>query len=189
VKLDSGFAANLAAEGFAAIADVPAACDVSSVTALLSFDGVRYDRAPRVVAASNIPSRADGNDTLFVINRIGGSLATGAAPLGSIFGILYDDAENPISFTANTGACQLNAKLFATTFPRLPPRFENFIPAGRTGWAKFYSLAEVALLGAQINFNANAGTAANAFNQGHTLHKLTLTPSAQLTIPIFPPNC
>ena len=45
------------------------------------------------------------------------------------------------------------------------------------------------MLGAQINFNANAGTAAGAFNQGHNLHKLTLTTAAVLTIPIFPPNC
>ena len=61
--------------------------------------------------------------------------------------------------------------------------------AGRSGWAKFYSLADIGLLGAQLNFNPNAGTAANAFNQGHNLHKLTLTTAATLTIPVFPPNC
>ncbi len=188
VKLSSGHAANLAAEGFAAIAGGLPACNGLSVTALLSFDGASYNRAPRVLAASNIPSRADNNDTLIVLNRLGGSLAAGASTLGSLFGILYDDAENPLSFTFTAGVCQFRSSL-SSNFPRVAPRFEQFIPAGRSGWAKFYSQSDIALLGAQLNFNANAGTAANAFNQGHNLHKLTLTTAATLTIPIFPPNC
>jgi CSLREA domain-containing protein len=188
VKLSSGHAANLSAEAFAALAGGLPACDATSVTAVLNFDGMSYNRAPRVLAASNIPSRADGNDTLIVLNRLGGSLVTGAATLGSLFGILYDDAENPLSFTFTAGTCQFRSSL-SSNFPRLAPRFEQFIPAGRSGWAKFYSTADIALLGAQINSNANAETAANAFNQGHNLHKLTLTQSVQLTIPIFPPNC
>jgi hypothetical protein len=158
------------------------------VTALLSFDGFTYNSAPRVLAASNIPARADGNDTLIVLNRFGGSLAAGAATLGSIFGILYDDTENPLSFTFIASTCQFRSSL-SNSFPRTAPRFEQFIPAGRSGWAKFYSLSDIALLGAQLNYNASAGTAANAFNQGHNLHKLTLTTAATLTIPIFPPNC
>ncbi len=188
VKLSSGHAANLAAESFAALAGGLPACDVLSVTTVLNFDGISYNRAPRVVAASNIPSRADVNDTLIVLNRLGGSLAVGAATLGSLFGILYDDAENPLSFTFTAGVCQFRSSL-SNNFPRTAPRFEQFIPAGRSGWAKFYSLSDVGLLGAQINFNPNAGTAANAFNQGHNLHKLSLTTAAVLTIPIFPPNC
>ncbi len=188
VKLSSGHAANLAAEAFAAVLATPTSCDAFSVTALLSFDGASYNRAPRVLAASNIPSRADGNDTLIVLNRIGGSLAAGAATLGSLFGIFYDDAENPLSFTFTAGVCQFRSSL-SNNFPRTAPRFEQFIPAGRSGWAKFYSLSDIGLLGAQINFNPNAGTAANAFNQGHNLHKLSLTSAASLTIPIFPPNC
>ncbi len=188
VKLSSGHAANLAAESFAAIAGGLPACNGLSVTALLSFDGTSYNRAPRVLAASNIPSRADGNDTVIVLNRFGGSLAAGASTLGALFGILYDDAENPLSFTFTAGVCQFRSSL-SSSFPRVAPRFEQFIPAGRSGWAKFYSQSDIALLGAQLNFNANAGTAANAFNQGHNLHKLTLTSAATLTIPIFPPNC
>ncbi len=188
VKLSSGHAANLAAEGFAALAGGLPACNGLSVTALLSFDGTSYNRAPRVLAASNVPARADGNDTLIVLNRFGGSLAAGASTLGSLFGILYDDAENPLSFTFTAGVCQFRSSL-SSSFPRVAPRFEQFIPAGRSGWAKFYSQSDIALLGAQINFNPNAGTAANAFNQGHNLHKLMLTTAAVLTIPIFPPNC
>jgi hypothetical protein len=188
VKLASGHAANLAAESFAALAGGLPACDGTAVTALLAFDGVSYNRAPRVLAASNIPSRANGNDTLIVLNRLGGSLAASAATLTNLFGILYDDAENPLSFTFSPGTCQFRSSL-TNNFPRTAPRFETFIPSGRSGWAKFYSLSDIGLLGAEINANASAATAAGAFNQGHNLHKLTLTTAASLTIPIFPPNC
>lgn len=188
VKLASGHAANLGAEAFAAIAAVPAVCDGSSVTSELIFNGVLYNRVPRVLASSNIPARADGNDTLIILNRIGGNLAIGTATLSSIFGNFYDDAENALSFTFIAGVCQFRSS-FSNNFPRLTPRFETFIPAGRSGWAKFYSLSDFGLLGAQINYNPNAATAANAFNGGHNLHKLTLVPSVTLTIPIFPANC
>ncbi len=49
--------------------------------------------------------------------------------------------------------------------------------------------SDVGLFGVALNFNPNAATNTGAFNGGHNLHKLTLTPSASLTIPIFPPGC
>ncbi|MEP7339088.1 MAG: hypothetical protein ABI977_15235 [Acidobacteriota bacterium] len=193
VKLTSGHAANLGAEAFAAIAGGLSLCNTNSTTAQLNFDGISYNRAPRVLAIDNVPSRADGNDTLLVINRVGGNLATGAATLINLFGIFYDDSEVALSFgfggaSSSPGTCQFRSSL-SNSFPRLTPRFDQFIPAGRSGWAKIYSQADIGLLGAVLNTNPNAGTAANAFEQGHNLHKLTLTPTASLTIPIFPPGC
>lgn len=189
IKLASGHAANLAAESIAAIAGGLPACNDNSVTAQLNFNGVSYNRLPRVLADSNLPSRADGNDTLLIINRIGGNLATGAATIGTLFGILYDDAEAGFSFSL-AGGCQLRGSFGATGFPRTVPPVNTIIPAGRTGWLKLYHQTEdIALLGAAINFNANAGTQSGAFNQGHNLHKLTLSASATLTIPVFPPRC
>jgi hypothetical protein len=188
VKLASGHAANLGAEAFSALAGGRTACDGNSVTATLAFDGVSYNRVPRTLAASSIPARADGNDTLLVLNRFGGNLATGAGTLSNLFGIFYDDAENALSFTFNPGTCQFRSSL-SNNFPRLTPRFENFIPAGRSGWMRLYSTSDIGLLGAVLNFNANAGTNAGAFNQGRNLHKLTLTATQTLVIPIFPANC
>jgi hypothetical protein len=192
VKFSSGHAANLTAEAFSALfTGVLPGCDGNSVTVTLPFNGVvgaGYNLAPRVIADDNIPSRADGNDTLLIINRLGGNLATGSSTLGAIFGILYDDAENPLSFTFNAGVCQFRSSL-SNNFPRTAPRFENFIPAGRSGWLKLYSQSDIAILGSAINFNPNAGTAANAFNGGHNLHKLTLTAAATVVIPVFPSNC
>jgi hypothetical protein len=55
---------------------------------------------------------------------------------------------------------------------------------------KFWvAAADQGILGAVINFNANAGQAAGAFNSGHNMHKLTLSAAAAYTMPIFPPSC
>jgi hypothetical protein len=188
VKLSTGHAANLGAEAFAALyTGVLPGCDANTTSVSLSFDGISYNRAPRVLAASNIPSRADGNDTLIIINRVGGNLATGAATLATLFGLLYDDAESVFSFSV-TGGCQLRGSL-SNTFPRTTPRLETIIPAGRSGWLKIRSDSDIGIIGAQINANANAGAQAGAFNGGHNLHKLTLATAASYTMPVFPPSC
>jgi hypothetical protein len=187
VKFATGHAANLGAEAISALAGGLPACDENSTTAALTFDGVSYNTVPHTVAADSIPSRADGNDTMLILNRFGGNLGTGAATIGTLFGLLYDDSERSVSFNV-TDACQLRFS-FSNQTPRTTPRFENFIPAGRTGWAKFYSQGNVGLFGAMINFNPSSDAQASAFNQGHNLHKLTLNTGMTLTIPVFPPNC
>jgi len=190
VKFASGHAANLGAEVVAAIAGGLPVCNENSTTAELAFDGKSYSVLPHALALDNVGSRADGNDTLLILNRIGGNLATGAATLGSIFGLLYDDAENTFSFTFSSGACQFRAPVGPSGFPRTTPRFDGVIPAGRSGWMKLWIASETAAMtGAAINFNANAAASAGAFNQGHNLHVLTTTNAMVYTIPIFPPSC
>ncbi len=190
VKTTAGHAANLGAEAFAALfSGVLPGCTGDSTTASLNFDGVSYNRAPRVLALDNIPSRADGNDTLLIINRVGGNLAVGAATITTLFGIFYDDAENSLSTSFSSGACQFRSSL-SNAFPRLTPRFETFVPAGRSGWAKLFNITDDrAYSGAMINTNPNAAAQANAFNGGHNLHKLTLTAAGSYVVPIFPPSC
>jgi hypothetical protein len=189
VKFASGHAANLGAEAFAAQGVI--ACDPNLPSVDISFSGVvgGYNKLPRSLAVSNFPSRADGNDTMIIVNRIGGSYAVGAATTGTLTGVLYDDAEVPFSFNLN-GACQVMGSL-ADGFPRTTPRLSQIIPAGRSGWLKLYNLtADNGLLGAAINFNASANAQANAFNGGRNLHKLTLTAGVvTVTLPVFPPSC
>ncbi len=188
VKFTSGHAANLAAEAFAALPGGLPACDANANTAALNFDGISYNRTPATLALDNIGSRADGNDTLLIVNRIGGNLGIGASSLGTLFGIFYDDAEAALSFSV-TGGCQLRNSI-TNNFPRTTPRFETFIPAGRTGWLKvFNQTGAVGITGAAINFNPNAASSAGAFNQGHNLHHLTLNNQMSYIIPVFPPSC
>ena len=185
VKFSSGHRGNLIAEGVAALPGLPT-CDNTSVTAQLNFDGVSYGRFGRTLALNSVGSRADGNDTMLIVDRIGGNLGTGTSTLGTLFGLLYDDTELGVSFNV-TGACQLRSSL-TNNFPRTTPRFEQFIPAGRTGWLKLYSQNDVALVGASINYNPNAATSGGAFNGAHNLHKLTLSSAGSFIIPVFPAN-
>lgn len=187
VKFASGHSANLGAE--AAAANSLPACSGEAATATLAFNGTQYDRLPATVAIDNLPSRLDGNDTLLILNRVSGNLATGADPLGSIFGILFNDAENGYSFFIASNQCQLKTSITNTT-PRTTPRLSTILPAGRSGWIKLYSITgTAALLGAVINYNQAASASVTAFNGGHNLHKLTLVPAATITVPLFPSNC
>ncbi|HMV51158.1 MAG TPA: hypothetical protein PKD31_25685, partial [Blastocatellia bacterium] len=188
VKFQSGHAANLGAEAIAASMLFPAGPNPNVSTATLRFDGMNYNRLPRILASDNIPSPADGNSTMMIINRVGGNFTTTGATIGNFTGQLFDDQEQAFSFTANQVVCQYR-KILDNTFPRTFTPFTRVLPAGRSGWMKFYTVEDRALFGAQINFNANAGTNAGAFNQGHNLHKLTLTDAATLVIPVFIPSC
>ncbi|MBL8187992.1 MAG: proprotein convertase P-domain-containing protein [Acidobacteria bacterium] len=188
VKFSTGHAANLGAVAFSGLVGGLPACNENSVTATLNFDGISYNRTPAVLALDNIGSRADGNDTMLILNRIGGNLGIGAASLGTLFGIFYDDAENALSFSV-TGGCQLR-NVISNNFPRITPRFETFVPAGRTGWLRIYNqTGAIGMTGAAINLNNNAASSAGAFNQGHNLHALTLNNQMSYIIPVFPPSC
>jgi len=189
VKLNSGHAANLAAVAFSALTGAPPVCDSNSVTAEVRFDGVSYNAAPRALAVSNIASPVDGNSTLLVVDRLGGNLGTGVNTIGQLFGILYDDAEHAYSFERSSTRRQFRAILSSNDFPRTVPRFANVIPAGRTGWMKFWRDADGGIIGAVINFNPNSQASSSAFNQGHNLHHLTLTTASSFIVPIFPPGC
>ncbi|MEP7273166.1 MAG: hypothetical protein ABI882_16825 [Acidobacteriota bacterium] len=187
VKFDTGHFANLGAETIAAIAVTPVTCDENTTTVTISFDGIRYNRVPRVLALDNIGSIADGNSVRVWINRVGGSLFGGGGSTGTFFGILYDDAEQAHSYQLSAGTCQRGFTLNDTN-PRTSPRFTVVIPAGQTGWTKLWSTSDVGLFGVAINFNPNAATSAGAYNGGHNLHKLRLTTDSY-TMPIFSPGC
>jgi hypothetical protein len=192
VKFSSGHAANLGAEAVSAIAGSSFwssfACNASTVAAVLRFDGVSYGMLPTTVALDNVGSRADGNDTMLVLSSVGGDLRTGPSTLGSVFGVLYDDSEAAFSFSFTANQCQFRTSLNNST-PRTTPPFTQVIPAGRVGWMRMWHRNQLPLIGAAINFNSNAAANSNAFNQGHNLHKLTLTNTGVWTVPVFPPTC
>jgi uncharacterized repeat protein (TIGR01451 family) len=188
VKFSTGHAANLAAEAIAASMMFPGGVDPNVTTTTLRFDGMNYNRLPRILASDNIPSSADGNSTMLILDRVGGNFTTGGAQIGNITGLLFDDMEQSFSFTANQALCQYRV-ILSNTFPRTFTPFSRVIPAGRSGWMKVWEVNDWGLFGAQINFNPNAGASSNAFNQGHNLHVLTLTDAVTLVVPVFIPAC
>ena len=181
VKFGSGHMANLAAIAVQALSGGLPSCSGSSATATLNFDGTTYGRLPRALAVDSLPARAEGNETLLILNRIGGDLTVGASRLGSIFGLLYDDVESSASFTLSGGTSQMRG-ILGNNFPRTAPRYDTMIPAGRSGWIKFWETEERAMTGAVINLGVRR------FDHGHNLHQLSTTAGVTLTIPIYPPG-
>jgi uncharacterized repeat protein (TIGR01451 family) len=188
VKFSSGHQANLAAEAISAVMMFPGGTDPNVTTTTLNFDGMFYNRLPRILALDNVPSVTDGNSTLLIIDRVGGNFATTGATIGNLTGQLFDDTEASFSFTANLASCQFRSVL-SNTFPRTSPTFSRIIPTGRTGWMKFWTFEDRALFGASVNFNPNAGASSTAYNQGHNLHILTLTGAASVVVPVYIPSC
>jgi uncharacterized repeat protein (TIGR01451 family) len=187
VRLSSGHAANLGAEALAALAKVPCKCDENSVIAELAFDGVNYNQAPRTLMASNLPSPGDGNSTLLVINRVGGDLTRQAETIGEFTGWLFDDLERGFSFSAR-GGCQFR-QMLSNNFPRTAPRFTQILPSGHAGWMKLAGASDIGITGAVFVLNDNAKTNTYAFSGGRNLHKLRLTDSARIALPVFLPKC
>jgi hypothetical protein len=187
VKLSGGHAANLGAEAFAAIAEVPCECDENSMTAEIAFDGERYNQAPRALSASNIQSNGDDNSTILVINKVGGDLSDRAEAIGDFNGLLFDDLERGFSFSSQAG-CQFKQKL-SNSFPRVTPRFSQIIPSGHTGWMHFATANGGGITGAVIVFNRNRSVSSSAYSGGRNLRIATLTGSAKIRVPVFPPKC
>jgi hypothetical protein len=187
IKLASGHRASLKA--MAVAANNLALVTNPGASFTLNFDGGMYNKLPRALVLDRFPSRADGNDTLLVVNRLSGlTLGSSQSPASiALFGILYDDASVPFSFSLGIGLQLLGS--LTDSFPRTTPRLSQIVPSGRTGWLKIYHLSQPsALCGAVLNFNPNAATAARAFNGGHNLHALTLT-SASMTMVVSAPSC
>ena len=179
VKFERGFFGNLGAEAIASNTAFP------FISADGSAGGVGIGALPRTLAVDNIGSRGDGNETLLVVNTIGGNYMIGANFIGTLFGLLFDDAETPHSWSRPNNSCQLLIQL-SDSFPRTTPRFEVVIPTGQSGWLKFWSTSTLdnrpvfgtatdprALLGAVFQLNSTATSSAGSFQGARNLHKLT----------------
>jgi hypothetical protein len=181
IHLESGHRANLAALTIAALDREPAVCSLTASTVTLPFDGLHYQPLPTVLAASHLPSPADGQQTLFVLDRIGGNLVTGGSTIGSVYGWLYDDLEQPARFGLSIGRRQLRS-LLNDSFPRTTPRLSTLIPPSRSGWMRIAQRDGGALVGALLV--GSSGDGRQGMAGGRLLHILRLTTSVELVIPL-----
>lgn len=177
VRFASGHSAALAAQAAVVLDTELIDCHSGTASTELRFDGRSCSRLPRLLAVNSLAARSAGNETLLIVNRLGGSLIEGTAGIGEIVGFLFDDQERGASFTLASSATQMRGQL-GQNFPRTVPRYEALIPTGRTGWMKFSAKSDVALSGAIINLGRDR------FDQGHNLHQLSATGSATITVPV-----
>jgi hypothetical protein len=181
VKRADGFRGTLPALGVAALySGSIAGCSGASVTAVMAFDGVSYNRLSRVVSIDNIPSRGDAKSTLLIAGRASGNLTSAIGPVSRLFGTMFDDAENRVSWSLPVATTQLDTVL-RNGVPLTPPPFETFNPAGRTGWTKLRIYPSDTPLLAAAFFTAPTGSI--------NLPAETLSVSGTLTMPVTAPPC
>lgn len=134
LRLGSGHRATLGAVAISALGDPPSACDAGDRIVPLAFDGTGYEPVPTELAVDSVSSAADGHDTVVVLNRLGGSLASRPDPLGFPDGDLFSDVGDDFPWSLPfTGARQLRRHLSAT-FPPTTPAFTTVVPTLQTGW-------------------------------------------------------
>ena len=200
IRLASGHAATLDAVGFTALyqGSLPSYAS-GSATATLDFDGKVYEAPADMLALDKVPSVADGNSTLLVLNSLSGDLRTGLKMGSNILGILYDDTERPYSFATADAAttAQFKATL-SDEFPRIfaPDISSDRIPlssvikSGHTGRINLLpSSATVGMVGAALYFNPNAGSAPSGGGNLRPLEQENVTRSSKLIVPVLPPVC
>lgn len=188
VRLASGHSGSYLAEQFRALySGTLPGCDGNTAFASIGLDGVNYEAPASQLAVPVLGSLADGNNPLLVLVRTGGNLGIGAFPLGSIFGVLYNDRENAFSFSFSSTACQFRQALTAD-FPRTAPRMNVVIPAGQTGWMRLGPMSGNGVAGLLFNTNTNANNLGSIFNSGVNLPKIRCGTDSY-TVPVFPPSC
>ena len=205
LRIAGGFTANLGAEAVAArfvtANNLINTCGAASATATLNFDGgataTSYDQLGGVLAVDNFPSLLDNNTIRLIVQSPRGNFSVGNTNTTSLFGILYDEAEQPFSFVF-TVTCGNPLLTFSGANPGVPRivggGLNSVVGIGRTGWMRFWDTGSIGnaglqagILGAVLINNSAAGT--NSFSGGHTLHKLTLVGTNTIVIPIFVPAC
>jgi hypothetical protein len=159
----------------------PILCDPNASAVQLNLDGIDYSKAFGTVILPTLLNPTQGTTTAVLV-RVGGDLHSTIGPIGTLFGVLYNDVEEAVSYTLN-GGCQYIFN-FGQPDPRTVPRFAQFIPPGTTGWSRLWStagrgLAGIFIISAANNENVRAGYSIPAGSLVNT----------SFIMPVFPPSC
>jgi hypothetical protein len=185
VRTESSHAAALAAMAIPALLPegdlMTTGSQAMDALSTLSFDGRSYGVLPRTLAISSLGSPEEGNQSLLVLNRLGGDLTRPLSGLGLLGGWLYDNVENQWRFSFQHASCQFLQPLGGTGVPRLSPPYERILARGRSGWMRlFLEESGAAFTGALLQRNALPA----GMTQGRNLHVLTTTSEARLRLPL-----
>ena len=115
-------------------------------------------------------------------------MVTGVSPLGLMSGLVFDDKEQGFSFSMNTTRRQLRVRI-GDSFPRTSPRMGEVIPGGRTGWCKLSLVSDGGIVAAMIVTHPKWFSSSGTHTGGRNLHRVTLSDTARIVVPVFPASC
>ncbi len=190
IKTEYGYLGSLNVETIAAMVASPAGAP-SGTTATLMFDGVHYNKVPASLILDHIPSVDGWNQTLVIVNQIGGSLVGNNRPddLTALYGVMYDMSTKAYYWQVGNLNSFQSRKVIADDFPKTTPGVSTVLADGAIGWMKFWPVAaNKGITGAVLYLNKSTSPAVSRFTGGRNLHHLTMT-TDQVIIPVYPKNC
>lgn len=175
------------------------------VTSTLFFNGSQYDYLPQSVMLDSFPSQTSapglsiGDTRLYLYSPLNNLVTAGSRFSGNVFFLIFDDEENGFSGQLPL-SCYLASDKQRISSVRTVPNLGSVVPAGRTGWARFYSIGSLTITsnvtGGQKTLDGvpllgATATRVAAFNGGHNLRYLTtFVQGFSITIPVIsPPEC
>ncbi len=177
------------------------------VTSTLFFNGLQYDYLPYAMLLDNFPSQVSGlgaplADTRLYVYTPLSDLSVGDSSFsGSLFFLVFDERENGYSGSLPLG-CFLTSDKQRVTSVRTAPPINTIVPAGQSGWMKFYATGRRTIVGdtsgcrVTLNNVPLMGATATTIRErgisgGHNLRYSTTfnAPGYSITLPVITPPC
>ncbi len=174
-------------------------------TSTLFFNGDQYDFLPYSMMLDSFPSQVSGvgaplaDTRLYVYTPLSNLVVGGTDFRGTLFFLIHDDMENTYSGQLPL-ICYLTSDKQRITSVRTSPNLNTVVPAGRTGWAKFYAFGSQTIVcntdGSTIQLGnapllGATATKIGSYSGGYNLRYLTTfnAPGYSITVPVIPPSC
>ena len=175
------------------------------VTSTLFFNGSQYDYLPQSLMLDSFPSQTAapglslGDTRLYLYSPLHSLVVPGRNFSGNLFFLIFNDNENGFSGQLPL-SCYLASDKQRISSVRTVPNLGSVVPAGRTGWARFYAVGTMTIpsdvTGGQKVLDGTpllgaTATRIGSFNGGHNLRFLTtFVQGFSITIPVIsPPEC
>jgi hypothetical protein len=175
------------------------------LTATMFFNGSQYDYLPYTMVLDSFPSQVSGIGAPLADTRLYAysplpDLVTGDNSFsGLLFFLVHDDQEHTFSGQLPLN-CFITSDKQRVTSVRTSPNLNTIVPAGRTGWLKFYANGRRTIVGdtsgCTVTLNnvplmGATATRIGAYTGGHNLRYATTfnAPGYSITIPVLAPPC
>jgi hypothetical protein len=175
------------------------------VSATMFFDGRQYDYLPFATVLDSFPSQVSGigaplaDTRLYVYSPLSDLVLGENSFSGLLFFLVYDDQERGFSGQLPLN-CFITSDKQRVTSIRTAPNINTIVPAGRTGWMKFYASGKQTIRGntegctVQLSNAPLMGATATrigGYTGGHNLRYATTfnAPGYSITIPVLAPPC
>jgi hypothetical protein len=175
------------------------------LTSTLFFNGQQYDFLPFAMVLDSFPSQVSGigaplaDTRLYVYSPLSDLVLGESTFSGLLFFLVYDDMERSFSGQLPLN-CFITSDKQRITSIRTSPNINTIVPAGRTGWAKFYATGKRTIVGdtngctvqlSNAPLMGATATRVGSYTGGHNLRYATTfnAPGYSITIPVIAPPC